>query len=44
MVQDLKMETDTIKKSQMEATLKVENLGKIWEGYRWQVSPTEYKR
>jgi hypothetical protein len=28
MVQDLKMEIETIKKSQMEATLETENLGK----------------
>jgi predicted nucleic acid-binding Zn-ribbon protein len=27
-VQDLKMEVETIKKSQMEATLEMENLGK----------------
>jgi uncharacterized protein YlxW (UPF0749 family) len=29
-IQDLKMEIETIKKSQMETTLEVENLGKRW--------------
>lgn len=42
-IQDLKMETDTIKKSQVEATLEMGNLGEI-QGLQMQASPTEYKR
>ena len=41
-IQDLKVEIETLKKTQMEANLEMENLGKrsvITDG-----SPTEYKR
>jgi hypothetical protein len=40
-IQDLKMEIETIKKSQRETTLKIENLGKRSE---MQASPTRYKK
>ena len=42
-IQDLKMEIETIKKSQRETTLKLENLGKR-SGVIDEASPTEYKR
>jgi hypothetical protein len=41
-VQDLKMELETIKKSQRETTLELENLEKRSEVI--EISPTEYKR
>ena len=42
-VQDLNMEIEVIKKTQLEATLKMENLGKEQE-LETEASPTEYKR
>jgi esterase/lipase len=42
-IQDLKVEVETIKKSQRETTLEIENLGKK-SGAKMQTSPTEYKR
>ena len=42
-IQDLKMEIETIKKSQRETTLEIENLCKR-PGVIVQASPTEYKR
>ena len=42
MVQDLKMEIETIKKTQMEVILKTETIGK--KTGTMQASPTEYKR
>jgi hypothetical protein len=43
MVQDLKMKIETIKNSQMDATLEKENLGKNQE-LQMQLIPREYKR
>jgi prefoldin subunit 5 len=42
-IQDLKMEIESIKKSQRETTLELENLGKR-SGFIDPTSPTEYKR
>jgi prefoldin subunit 5 len=42
-IQDLKMEIETIKKSQRETTLELENLGKR-SGVIDVASPPEYKR
>ena len=42
-IQDLEMETETIKKSQRETTLKIENLGKR-SGVIDASILTEYKR
>ena len=42
-IQDLKVEIETIKKSQKETTVKIENIGKK-SGAMMQASPTEYKR
>ena len=39
-IQDLKLEIETIKKSQIETTLELENLGKSSDASK----PTEYKR
>jgi hypothetical protein len=41
-IQDLKVEVETIKKTQMEAILEMENLGKM-SGIT-NVLPSEYKR
>ena len=43
MVQDLKVGVETIKKTQMEANLEMENLGKR-SGITDVSIPTEYKR
>ena len=42
-IQDLKIEIETIKKSQRETNLKIENLGKR-TGTIEPASPREYKR
>jgi hypothetical protein len=41
-IQDLKMEVETIKKTQSETTLEIETLGKLEPQMR--ASATEYKR
>jgi gas vesicle protein len=43
-IQDLKREVDTIKKTQREATLEIENLGKKSGTIDARASATEYKR
>jgi hypothetical protein len=42
-IQDLKVEVETIKKTQMEAKLEMENLGKM-SRITVVSTPTEYKR
>ena len=42
-IQDLKMEIETIKRSQREIALELENLGKNKES-QMEASPKEYKR